>query len=61
MRKSVELLVTVLVEADDDDRQDFGRRAISAVRDALKIGRARHPHVSMTVERIVEVKEGEGP
>ncbi len=61
MRKSVELLVTVLVEADDDDRQDFGRRAISAVRDALKIGRARHPDVSMTVERIVEVKEGEGP
>jgi hypothetical protein len=59
MRKSVELLVTVLVEADDDDRQDFGRRAISTVRDALKIGRARHPDLSMTVERIVEVKEGE--
>jgi hypothetical protein len=59
MRKSVELLVTVLVEADDDDRQDFGRRAISAVRDALKVGRARHPDLAMTVERIVEVKEGE--
>jgi hypothetical protein len=53
MHKSVELVVTVLVEADDEDKQDFPRRAISAVRDAIKVGRARHVDLSMTVEKIV--------
>lgn len=56
MRKSVELDVTILVEADDEDRQDFARRAISAVRDAVKVGRARHTDLSITVEQISERK-----
>jgi hypothetical protein len=56
MRKSAQLTVSVLVEADDDDRQDFTRRAISALRDAIKVGRARHADLSITVEHIEEAK-----
>jgi hypothetical protein len=54
MRKSVQLVMTVEVEGEDEALHDFTRRAIAAVRDAVKIGRSRHPDLVMTVHRVVE-------
>jgi hypothetical protein len=54
MRKSVQLVVTVEVEGEHDTADDFTRRAISAVRDAIKVGRARHPNLIMTVHKVAE-------
>ena len=58
MRKTAELLVTVLIEADDQLTDDFPRRAMSAVRDCIKVGRARHPELTITVQRVIDAKEG---
>jgi hypothetical protein len=52
MMKAVQLLVTVTVEGDDEPAHDFPRRAMAAVRDAVKVGRARHPGLMITVDRI---------
>jgi len=57
MRKTAELVVTVMVEADDELADDFPRRAMSAVRDCIKVGRARHPELTITVQRVVEEKK----
>ncbi len=57
MRKTAELLVTVLVEADDQLTDDFPRRAMSAVRDCIKVGRARHPELTITVQHVIEEKK----
>ena len=54
MRKSVQLVMTVEVEGDHETADDFTRRAISAVRDAVKVGRARHPDLIMTVHKVAE-------
>ncbi|HWZ59749.1 MAG TPA: hypothetical protein VNW46_12300 [Gemmatimonadaceae bacterium] len=54
MRKSVQLVMTVEVEGDDEPSHDFTRRAISAVRDAVKVGRSRHPDLIMTVHKVAE-------
>jgi hypothetical protein len=54
MRKAIQLTVTVEVEGDDEPAHDFGRRAISAVRDCVKVGRARHPDLTITVHKVVE-------
>ena len=54
MRKSVQLLMTVEVEGEHDTSDDFTRRAISAVRDAVKVGRTRHPDLIMTVHKVAE-------
>ena len=61
MRKSVQLVVAVEVEADDDLPDDFPRRAMSAVRDAIKVGRSRHPDLTITVHRVVEDKPAVDP
>jgi hypothetical protein len=58
MRKSVQLLMVVEVEGEDEALHDFARRAISAVRDAVKVGRARHPDLVMTVHKVVEERTG---
>jgi hypothetical protein len=52
MLKAVELVMTVTVEGDDKPDHDFPRRAMAAVRDAIKVGRARHPGLLITVNRI---------
>jgi hypothetical protein len=54
MRKVIQLLMAVEVEGDDEPAHDFARRAISAVRDAMKVGRSRYPDLTMTVHKIVE-------
>jgi hypothetical protein len=54
MRKTVQLLVSIEVEGEDEPAHDFPRRAISAVRDAVKVGRSRHPDLTITVHKIVE-------
>lgn len=54
MRKSVQLVMTVEVEGDHDTADDFARRAIQAVRDAIKVGRARHPDLIMTVHKVAQ-------
>jgi hypothetical protein len=57
MRKSVQLLVTIGVEGEDEQAHDFARRAIAAVRDAVKVGRSRHPDLTITVHKAVEDPE----
>jgi hypothetical protein len=57
MRKAIVLLVTVSVEAEDEPLHDFPRRAIAAVRDAVKVGRSRHPDLTITVDKIVEAEQ----
>jgi hypothetical protein len=52
MLKAVQLLMTVTVEGDDEPAHDFPRRAMAAVRDAIKVGRARHPGLLITVNKI---------
>jgi hypothetical protein len=44
--------MTVTVEGDDEPAHDFPRRAMAAVRDAIKVGRARHPGLLITVNKI---------
>jgi hypothetical protein len=58
MQKAIQLLLTVSVEGDDDPAHDFGRRAIAAVRDAMKVGRSRHPDLTITVQKVVEAPQG---
>jgi hypothetical protein len=60
MRKAIQLLLTVSVEGDDEPGHDFSRRAIAAVRDAVKVGRSRHPDLTITVQKAVEEPEGHG-
>jgi hypothetical protein len=55
MRKSIELLLTIEVEGEGEPAHDFPRRAIAAVRDAVKVGRARHPDLTISVLRAIEV------
>jgi hypothetical protein len=57
MRKAIQLLLTVSVEGDDEPSHDFPRRAIAAVRDAIKVGRSRHPDLTITVQKAVEGPE----
>jgi hypothetical protein len=57
MRKSIQLLLTVGVEGEDEAAHDFARRAIAAVRDAVKVGRSRHPDLTITVHKAVEDPE----
>jgi len=57
MRKTIQLLLTVGVEGEDEPTHDFPRRAIAAVRDALKVGRSRHPDLTITVLKAVEERE----
>jgi hypothetical protein len=57
MRKAIVLLVTVSVEADDEPTHDFPRRATAAVRDAIKVGRSRHPDLTIMVDKIVEAAQ----
>jgi hypothetical protein len=54
MQKAIQLLLTVSVEGDDEPAHDFARRAIAAVRDAMKVGRSRHPDLTIIVEKAVE-------
>jgi hypothetical protein len=54
MRKAIQLLLTVSVEGEDEAAHDFPRRAIAAVRDAIKVGRSRHQDLTITVHKIVE-------
>jgi hypothetical protein len=54
MRKVIQLLMAVEVEGEDEAAHDFARRAISAVRDAMKVCRSRYPDLTMTVHKIVE-------
>ncbi len=58
MRKAVQLRLTVSVEGDDEAAHDFPRRAIAAVRDAIKVGRARHPDLEIRVDRIEAESSG---
>lgn len=58
MRKVIQLMLTVEVEGDDEPSHDFPRRAISAVRDCVKVGRARHPDLTITVHKVVEDPAG---
>ena len=53
MHKVVQLHLTVAVEGEDEPAHDFPRRAIAAVRDAMKVGRSRYPDLTITVEKIV--------
>jgi hypothetical protein len=46
--------MAVEVEGDVEAQQDFARRAIQAVRDAVKVGRSRYPDLTITVHKIVE-------
>jgi hypothetical protein len=57
MRKSIQLLLTIGVEGEDEQAHDFARRAIAAVRDAVKVGRSRHPDLTITVHKAVEDPE----
>jgi hypothetical protein len=61
MQKSIQLRVTVGVEGDDEPAHDFARRAIAAVRDAVKVGRARHPDLTITVHKAIEDPEATQP
>ena len=54
MQKAIQLLVTVSVEGEDEPGHDFPRRAIAAVRDVVKVGRSRHPDLSINVVKVVE-------
>ncbi len=54
MRKTIQLLAVVEIEGDDEPAHDFARRAISALRDAVKVGRSRHPDLVITVHKISE-------
>jgi hypothetical protein len=54
MRKVIHLKMAVEIEGDDEPQHDFARRAISAVRDAVKVGRSRYPDLTITVHKIVE-------
>jgi hypothetical protein len=54
MRKVIHLTMSVEVEGDDEPAHDFVRRAISAVRDAVKVGRSRYPDLTITVHKVVE-------
>lgn len=58
MRKAIQLLVTVAVEGEDEPAHDFPRRAMAAVRDAVKVGRARHPDLTISVHKVVEDPSG---
>lgn len=58
MRKSIQLSVTIAVEGEDEPAHDFGRRAIAAVRDAIKVGRARHSDLTMNVTKVTEDTSG---
>jgi hypothetical protein len=58
MRKAIQLLLTVSVEGEDEPAHDFPRRAIAAVRDAVKVGRSRHPDLTITVQKAVEDTSG---
>jgi hypothetical protein len=57
MRKSIQLLLTVSVEGEDEQAHDFARRAIAAVRDAIKVGRSRHPELTISVHKAIEEPE----
>ncbi len=57
MQKAIQLLLTVSVEGEDEPGHDFARRAIAAVRDAMKVGRSRHPDLTITVHKAVEAPE----
>jgi hypothetical protein len=61
MRKSIQLLLTVGVEGDDEPAHDFARRAIAAVRDAVKVGRSRHPDLTISVHKAIEDPEATKP
>jgi hypothetical protein len=52
MRKAIQLMMDVEVEGDDEPQRDFTRRAIQAVRDAVKVGRSRYPDLTITVHKI---------
>ena len=54
MQKAIQLLLIISVEGDDEPGHDFGRRAIAAVRDAVKVGRSRHPDLTITVQKAIE-------
>jgi hypothetical protein len=54
MQKVIQLLMAVEVEGEDEAAHDFTRRAISAVRDAMKVGRSRYPDLTITVHKIIE-------
>jgi hypothetical protein len=58
MRKAIQLLVTIAVEGEDEPAHDFPRRAMAAVRDAVKVGRARHPDLTISVHKVVEDPSG---
>ena len=58
MRKAIQLLVTVAVEGEDEPAHDFPRRAMAAVRDAVKVGRVRHPDLTISVHKVVEDPSG---
>jgi hypothetical protein len=59
MRKAIQLVLTIAVEGEDEPAHDFPRRAIAAVRDALKVGRSRHPDLTISVLKAVEEPEAE--
>ena len=52
MRKAIQLSMDVEVEGDDEPQHDFARRAIQAVRDAVKVGRSRYPDLTITVHKV---------
>ena len=54
MRKAILLVMNVEVEGDVEPQHDFARRAIQAVRDAVKVGRSRYPDLTITVHKIIE-------
>lgn len=58
MQKAIQLLVAVAVEGEDEPAHDFPRRAMAAVRDAVKAGRSRYPDLTITVHKIIEDRTG---
>ena len=54
MRKAIRLGVTLWVEGEDEPAHDFYASTSRAVYDIINAGRACHPELRVTIERVHE-------
>ncbi|HEU4563086.1 MAG TPA: hypothetical protein VFS05_00500 [Gemmatimonadaceae bacterium] len=54
MRKAVQLVVTLVIEGEDEPAHDFAASCARAVRHILATGARGHPELTIRVKRIVE-------
>ena len=54
MRKGIQLHVALYIEGDDAPAHDFSKSTIEAVRDIITAGSAKHPELTVAIQKIAE-------